>query len=586
MNDKAEKYNLEYCIYILIFILAISIRLVNLGEVSLSDFEATRAIQSLKYIQNHSGISGSNPAYLSFTSLLFYIFGSSNFIARLSPVIAGSLLVLAPFGFRKYLGREASLIAALGLAIDPGMVALSRLAGGPMMAIGFGFLSVSFLVNSSPIWAGIFAGLALSSGHSIYFGVISILITLVASKLIGLFPNNFSGLSDNLGIKNKNLISNTLLICAVTIILVCTLFFSIPSGLGSWGNSVSVFLRGWTSPSTVPISQPLLALLSYQPLAVLFALITLVRGFLNDNRKYQWLGVLVLFISVMTLLYPGRLVYDVAWALVPIWALASVEVARHIKIPKPPLVAFGQAGLIIVLSILFWQISLRPQSGNSTWVVMIIIPVIIILSIILIGLGWTWDAAKGGVIWGLILILNVYLLSTMVRASFNQQNSPKELWTPKPGPGQIQLIEKSLNNLALLHSGREDSIPILSLVDSPSLAWILKDFPNVTFSDQLDPGMLVPIIISPQDGSDLSQTMSYRGQDFIVSEYPGWSGPLPSWEQLWRWILFREAKTQAENIVLWARADLFPDEPDGESDNLDTENLSEVDFPPGEERVE
>jgi len=586
MKNKVEKNNLEYWIYFLLFVLAISIRLVNLGEAPLSDFEASKALHSLDNARTPTGFDESNPAYHSLTSLFFNIIGSNNFISRLSSVIAGSLLVLVPFGFRKYLGRDASIIAAFGLALDPGLVALSRLAGGPMMAIGFGFLAVSFFVNSNLIMSGILAGLAISSGHSIYLGAICTLITLSISRLLGLFQYNFAGQSEILGIEKKTLIRKLLLICSVTIILICTLFFSNPSGLGSLGNSASEFLSGWTSPSNVPISQPLLALLFYQPLAFLFAIVTLVRGILTNNKKFHWIGIWVLIIGVITVIYPGRLVYDVAWALVPIWVLASVEVARHLKITKPLLAAVGQAVLIIILSILFWQISLRPQLNNLSWVALIIIPLIIILSVILIGLGWNWRSAKKGVIWAFILMLNVYLFSAMIRASYIQQNSPKELWTPKPGTGQIQLIEKSLNNLSLLHSGREDSIPILSLVDSPSLVWALEDFPDVTFSEQLVPGMVVPIILSHQDGSDLSQTMSYRGQDFVLSEHQGWPGPLPPWQQLWRWVLFREAKIQTKNIVLWARSDLFPDEPVSKSDNSVVDPLSKADFPSGEERVE
>ena len=230
---------------------------------------------------------------------------------------------------------------------------------------------------------------------------------------------------------------------------------------------------------------PMLALLIYQPFAVLFALVTLIRSYFRDIKNYLWMGVLVLIVSFMTIIYQGRLVFEIAWALIPIWALASVEVGRHIKFPHLPLVVSGQAGLIIILSILFWQISLRPQLGNLTWVVLLIIPIIVVFSVVLIGLGWTWNAAKEGVVLGIILILNIFLISIMFRVSFAKQNKPSELWTPKPGPGQIHLLEKTLNNLALLHSGREDSIPILSLVDAPSLVWILRNFPNTTISDQI-----------------------------------------------------------------------------------------------------
>jgi len=100
------------------------------------------------------------------TGLLFFLFGDSNAIARLWPALAGSLLVLLPWTFRGYLarypaGRIAGLVLAFGLALDPGLVAASRLAGGPMLAAGFGLLALGFAYDRRSLPFGILGGLAL-----------------------------------------------------------------------------------------------------------------------------------------------------------------------------------------------------------------------------------------------------------------------------------------------------------------------------------------------------------------------------------------------------------------------------------------
>jgi hypothetical protein len=56
----------------------------------------------------------------------------------------------------------------------------------------------------------------------------------------------------------------------------------------------------------------------------------------------------------------------------------------------------------------------------------------------------------------------------------------------------------------------------------------------------------------------LAQLSSYRGQDFVWYEVPGWDGALPlAW---FDWLTSRQAPVWKDWMVLWARADLFPDD--------------------------
>jgi hypothetical protein len=90
---------------------------------------------------------------------------------------------------------------------------------------------------------------------------------------------------------------------------------------------------------------------------------------------------------------------------------------------------------------------------------------------------------------------------------------------------------------------------------------MLKSFSEVTQISALDPGVLPAVIIAPDDGSDLSQTMAYRGQDFLWSISPNWIGALPPGQHLWEWVTTRQAPVLEENLVLWVRSDLFPEQP-------------------------
>ena len=69
--------------------------------------EAALALQAQQLAQGvHPQISP-QAGYVIWTSLLFYIFQTSQFLARFWPAAAGSLLILAPYLFRRQLGARA-----------------------------------------------------------------------------------------------------------------------------------------------------------------------------------------------------------------------------------------------------------------------------------------------------------------------------------------------------------------------------------------------------------------------------------------------------------------------------------------------
>ena len=66
------------------------------------------------------------PFQIQFTALMFKIFGDTDVTARLGYVLFGTALVAVPYFFRDYLGRTASLMAAVMLAVSPTILYFSR----------------------------------------------------------------------------------------------------------------------------------------------------------------------------------------------------------------------------------------------------------------------------------------------------------------------------------------------------------------------------------------------------------------------------------------------------------------------------
>ena len=252
----------EHALYALALAVAVGLRFLHLGALPLSDYEADWALQALRITQGLKPAIGPNPAYVHLTALLFYIFGATNFLARFWPALAGSVMILATWSLRARIGRIAALVLAFGLAIDPGLVAMSHLAGGPMLALAFLALAVLMWMNGRRAAAGLLGGLALLSGPSVWFGMTgAALAWALASGFRNKTPvpteeNDFheEALSKSSRPRPEEL-RGVLFWGLGTLIIAGSLFFLSPKGLPAVIASLGTFLRGWWILSDVRLWQ-------------------------------------------------------------------------------------------------------------------------------------------------------------------------------------------------------------------------------------------------------------------------------------------------------------------------------------------
>ena len=175
MNSSSFKN--EGWLYGLAFLIALGFRLIQLGAAPLTDSEATLALQALQIAQGKAPLLSPQPGYILFTSILFAIINTTNFMARFVPAIVGSAFVFAPYFFRDKIKPRPALILAFLFAIDPGLIALSRQASGTMLAVTFLIFAWAMWRNRRFIPAGVFAGLALLSGPSLWAGLLVLGLT-------------------------------------------------------------------------------------------------------------------------------------------------------------------------------------------------------------------------------------------------------------------------------------------------------------------------------------------------------------------------------------------------------------------------
>ena len=574
----------EFTLYILAFVLALSLRFLHLGAAPLSDAEANWALQALHVARGSlvaGGISlGPQPAYVFLTAILFQIFGSSNLLARFWPALMGSLLTLLPLFFiqtaenkpenRSFLLHTAGLIMAFGLALDPGLTAVSRQAGGPMMAASFLLLAFGWWHIRQPILAGIFAGMALLSGPQALAGLLGLGLAWGAARILGVSSSVLPGFMEQSEVESESTadrrtFTTTLIAAGATILLAGTFFFAVPQGLAAWFDALPAYLRGWLHVSGVPPLRPLAVLLIYQPLALIFGVIIALRIPFNwkNESSPAWLLLWGFMALVLIVIYPSRQVADLVWVLVALWALASLELSHYVLPSEGSLISLGQASLIFILLALFWLTLAglgRAVPGTSDTIarvgILIGILALGILTSALISLGWSREIAQKGLVWGASAGLVIYMISALWSTSQLHTNQPVDLWDPTPGTGQSALMLQSLGDLSEWQTGFRNQIEVVSEVDTASLRWLLRDYPNVKFTSQPASGDLPPVIISLQSQEAPTLASSYRGQDFVWWTRPDWAGSLPP--NPITWLVFREAPVKDEHVILWARADIFP----------------------------
>ena len=275
----------EGWLYGLAFLVAIGFRMIDLGTSPLTDSEATLALQALHIAQGKAPLLGPQSGYILLTSVLFAIIESTNFMARFVPAIVGSLLVFVPTLFREKIKPLPALLLAFFFAVDPGLVALSRQASATILAVTFLLLAWGMWRNQRAVPAGIFAGLALLSGPSIWAGLLTLGLTWVflqgmntkrrADVDVQIVDPSLTSLSPFANFEYRPAVVSLV----VTLLFGGTLFFLSPNGLSAWLSALPAYLKGWTSASPMTPGRMIFAFFAYEPLGVFLAVLSLIRGY-------------------------------------------------------------------------------------------------------------------------------------------------------------------------------------------------------------------------------------------------------------------------------------------------------------------
>ena len=555
-----KSFRRENVLYLLAFVLALAVRLIRLGTLPLTDLEAKWALQALGVAQGTRPALGSQPAYVLLTSIFFFLYGGgTNFLARLVPALTGSALVFAPMLFRDRLKPRPSLILAFFLALDPGLVALSRQAGSSILAITFLFLAWGFWRQKNAPWAGVFAGLALLSGPALWAGLLGLILTWAILQAWERGPKTESAQRPA-----RSEWYSALWFGLGTLILGGTLFFLSPNGLGAWMSSLPEYVAGWRNPSGISFGMLLFSLVVYQPLALILGLIAVVRGLWFKNRRATRLSLWALVALLLALFYPARQVSDLAWMLIPLWSLAALELARNLKVFSEERVeVLGVVGLSVLILAFSWldflalnQTAMPSDQANLRAWLLFGSLFLLVMSVLLVAVVWSIRSARLGAVWGLVAALGIYSLNAMLSAGGLRVAPGVELWNAGTAPAESDLLLMTVDQISDWSKTNINAQPVtIAGIDSPALEWLLHKH-KVEVVSSLDASASPPIVVTTgQDNPSLAA--GYRGQSFIWRQSPLWNdAQVVDWM---RWVAFHQMPQNSETVIVWVRDDLFID---------------------------
>lgn len=528
-----------------IFFLAVVLRFAGLASLPLNEYEATHALSALGDAQ-----AAVQPAYELLTAPLFQVFGASEAAARFWPALFGLGLVALPLLWRERLGDKATLLLSFVLAVDPGLVALSHLASGRMLALAGAMFALAAWRAGRPLFGGAFAALALLAAPTVLLGLLAALAAWFVLRPP--VPNERAQLSAaGSGFAATILVSAGLLVVA-------------GQGVGGLASSLTGFFA--SAIPGVTISTVIFALIGYELPILIFGVIGAARAWAGREPPGRVLSLFAVAALLVILVHPGRQVADLVWVIVPFAVLAAIELSAYFNRPQIEAQAAYGATLVLLILFAFAIMALARAADDAVLITFVegyslpVVPPALLLAAsvlliaafvaVLVGLGWSAMSAVQGTVWAACVVFALFMISSAARFTRHETTSANELWSPGPAAGSLTLMEDTLQDLSFWEQGQMEALPIDVRLQSAALAWTLRDLQP--FEGEGEP------VLAVTSGESQPETFAtYRGQSFALNQTRAWSGWPPNF---FAWLLFRRAPLQNEQIILWARPDLFIDQ--------------------------
>lgn len=550
----------EVVVYAIIFITAILFRFVLLGNQGLSDGEAIQALKALENSNGQQVVIGSEPGYVGLTSLLFGVFEGNDYWARLWPAVFGSLLVLVPVLYRDQLGKVTALLLAALIAIDPGLISLSRTAGSSIIGMTSLFACLGFLLKRKPIIASVFGGLALVGGSAIWPGIVVLGLVFVGLRSTRK-DSTLQTVEKDFHIGWERLVLPGLIVA----LIVTSQFFTRVNGISGIGGSLAGYLESWSDVKSLGIGYFFIMVFWLQIPQLIFGIAAFINGLLKKEGKTWLLGVWWALALLIAVINPSRNAADLGWSTIPLLVLSAIFLANLINKLRfdNHIIAMAQFVLtILMISLSFYylvNITNAPEIDPILFrnkIIGAILPLFLLVAItILFTWGWNSSSAKTSLVLSLTLLGVLMIFGNGWKATSWTSPSESELWAGEPLVIGDELLQMIVSDQGRWTSGQDYAIDVeVAGVDSPSLRWAVRNVEKLTLSNQVNQKTSSSLLVTPLETA-LSTETSYRGEKILWSSLPDIQKMnVGNWI---KWTVFRDAPMKNTEIIFWVRNDLF-----------------------------
>jgi DNA-binding beta-propeller fold protein YncE len=278
--------------WVVTLLVALALRLVQLKGWALGPDEAAHAYDAWVLFRGQPPVGGAiaetSPLLLLLEGGAFFLFGATDVIARLVPVLAGLAIVALPLALRRCVGGPAALGVAALAAISPTLVYASRVISPEIVVAALALAAVACLVRLGDIGAGrssrgpaIALGVVTGAAYAAGPSAVTVALTLVVGLALAAVTVPEGQVRHGLAALRGQLPA-FLLAAALTAIVLFTRIFSDPGGIAGIGQTLAAWWGLLAAESSgQPVQLFLLALLIYEPIAIVFAVAALAR----DSRQ-------------------------------------------------------------------------------------------------------------------------------------------------------------------------------------------------------------------------------------------------------------------------------------------------------------
>lgn len=582
----------ELGLYILLGLVALTLRFLALDSAPLSSEEAAQALAAWNWLNANPSQWTGSPLLFAFDGLVFLLGGAHDAAVRLLPAIAGSAVVLFPIMLRRELGHVGALVASAIMALSPSLVLFSRVGSGTMAAVCFAFAAVLFAwryQSDQTAWylylAPVSAALALLASSEVWtvvlaLGIYAALQLRRARSTLSQGPEVLG--SDRAGIRTARVWLRTVAIGVLVFVGIGSLFMTHREGIGAAIDLLGLWLQG-LAPGGSPMDL-LRVLVIYEPLVFFLGVTAVIDALLALGTNHKLAPpVLVMTIWALTafVLYsigvdnnPVRIVV----VIVPLAVLAgkyigewaerlSTEYAEEsdaaevILSQELPVFLFGcvlAAFLYLVLvefttrgSVLAGDLlaamiktpaDARLNAIVLTALIAIAFAAVAFLAVTTVG----WMRSRNVMVAISLVLLTLWGIRQMALVNFGGQWNPQEWLVSRATSPNVRDLVTDIKDISRWRA--RDSHTLLLLADDslgPVVKWYLRDFRNAKFEARpvMIPGVHA-LLLSPNTPVNQANLMSQRYRIESTS-----AGSPPSFMQ---WLFFRQyGRTVESEAVLW-----------------------------------